>query len=364
MKSIIIGAGPVGSYAASLLAKNKGMEVSLFEEHTAIGTPAHCTGIVTPEIFNFIPEKSKFILNKIYNVRIFAPNGSALKLGFKQPDIILDRVAFDEYLFNLACKAGACPSLKHRFLSQNKGAAKIKDLSSGKIKTVKFDKLIGADGPNSIIGRSTALINQREFFIGVQAVVKKKNDNILDFYPLPDGFGWSVPVDSQTLRVGVAVRKNSNVAFDSMLKRYSGRVLEKQGGLIPIYHPGASYSKGNIFLVGDAAGFVKATTGGGLVPGLGSSEALEEALSKEKNYRALLRPIRQKLWLNLRVRRLMDSFSEEEWNELVAGLNSEGTKSVFESINRDDIGRLAFSLLSKKPSLVKYGLRHAKEIFS
>lgn len=362
MKSVIIGAGPIGSYAASLLAKHPDTDVSLYEEHATIGAPVHCTGIVTPEIFRFISKKSKFVLNEICDVRIFSQNGATLRLGFKQPDIILDRMAFDEHFFNLACKAGACPHLKHRFLSSSKDAAKIKDLSSGKIKTVKFDKLIGADGPNSAVGRSAALINQRKFFIGVQAVVKKKNNNVLDFYPLPDGFGWSVPVDSRTLRVGVAVRKNPRLACDSILKKYPGRILEKQGGLIPIYQPGASYSKGNIFLVGDAAGFVKATTGGGLVPGMASAEALAKAISKEKNYHALLKPIRQELWINLKIRHLMDSFPEKEWDEFVADLNSKVTKSVFESINRDEIFRLAFRLLLNKPSLTKYGFRHAKDL--
>ncbi|MEM4264021.1 MAG: NAD(P)-binding protein, partial [Candidatus Woesearchaeota archaeon] len=40
----IIGAGPVGSFAAYLLAK-AGFEVSIFEEHEKIGLPVQCTGL-------------------------------------------------------------------------------------------------------------------------------------------------------------------------------------------------------------------------------------------------------------------------------------------------------------------------------
>lgn len=363
MKTLIIGAGPVGSYAASLLAKHEGMEVSLFEEHSSIGAPVHCTGIVTPEIFRFIPKKSKFILNEIHDVRIIAPSASALRLSLKQPDLILDREAFDQHFFNLAHSAGVKTYLKHRFLSYHRRTARIKNLKSGKIKELKFDRLIGADGPNSAVGRSADLINKRKFFIGVQAVVKKKNDNVLDFYPLDHGFGWSVPVDSQTLRIGVASRYTLGAEFHSLLNKYGGRVLKKQGGLIPIYRPSARYQKGRVFLVGDAAGFVKATTGGGLVPGLDSAEILAYCILKKKNYRLGLSNIRHSLRLNLRMRKVMDSFSAEEWNELVSDLNSKRTRTVFESINRDHLSNLAFSLLWKKPTLAKYGFRHMRELF-
>ncbi len=363
MKTLIIGAGPVGSYAASLLAQNKDTEVSLFEEHSSIGTPVHCTGIVTPEIFRFIPKKSKFILNEIKDVRIISPDSSALKLNFKQPDLILDREAFDQYFFNLAHSAGANTYLKHRFLSYRKRTARIKDLGTGKIKELKFDRLIGADGPNSAVGRSAKLIHDREFFIGIQAVVKKHNDNVLDFYPLDHGFGWSVPVDSQTLRIGVASRYTLGAEFQAILNNYGGRVLKKQGGLIPVYRPSAHYQRKKVFLVGDAAGLVKATTGGGLVPGLDSAEILAYCILHKKNYCLGLSNVRRSLKLNLRMRKIMDSFSYEEWDGLVSDLNSKKTKAVFESVNRDQLSKLAFSLLLKKPVLAKYGFRHMKELF-
>jgi flavin-dependent dehydrogenase len=364
-KTLIIGAGPVGSYAASLLAKNQHFdsEISLFEEHSSVGVPVHCTGIVTPEIFNFVPKKNDFVINKIHDVRIISPNKSFLKLRLKKPDLILDRVAFDKYFFNLALDAGVIPKFKHRFISCTKNSAEIKDLLSGKRKNIPFNYLIGADGPNSAVGRSTGLIKNREFFIGIQAVVKKKNDNVLDFYPLDKGFAWSVPVDSNTLRIGVASKYTPGAEFHSILKKYGGRVIEKQGGLIPVYNHKADYNKKNIFLVGDAAGFVKATTGGGLIPGLSSAESIVRSLSKKSNYRSNLSSVRKSLNLNLKARNIMDSFLEKEWDELIYDLDSKKTKSIFENINRDEFAKLAFILLLKKPSLVKYGFRHFKKLF-
>ena len=40
---VVVGGGPVGSFAAWKLAK-LGAEVTVFEEHEAIGKPSHCAG--------------------------------------------------------------------------------------------------------------------------------------------------------------------------------------------------------------------------------------------------------------------------------------------------------------------------------
>ena len=59
---VIIGAGPVGCYAAYLLAK-KGKKVAVFEEHKKIGRPVHCTGIVTSSFGKIFDIKKEFLVN-------------------------------------------------------------------------------------------------------------------------------------------------------------------------------------------------------------------------------------------------------------------------------------------------------------
>jgi len=59
----IIGAGPAGSYLASLLKE----DVKIFDYKEKIGKPIQCTGVLTNKFQNHIKEK-KFIDNKIYNI--------------------------------------------------------------------------------------------------------------------------------------------------------------------------------------------------------------------------------------------------------------------------------------------------------
>ena len=45
----VVGAGPAGLYAALLLAE-EGFDVGVLEEHSVVGVPAHCTGVISDEV--------------------------------------------------------------------------------------------------------------------------------------------------------------------------------------------------------------------------------------------------------------------------------------------------------------------------
>jgi digeranylgeranylglycerophospholipid reductase len=358
----IIGSGPVGCYAASLLADN--FKVTVFEEHKSVGLPVQCTGIVTQEIFDFIPKKNNFVVNEACNVRIFAPDNKHLDLKLEKPDITLDRQKFDNYFYNQAKNKDVSFAFNHRFIKAIGSVAFIKDLKSGRVKKFKFSHLIGADGPLSSVAKNAGLYNNRKLFIGLQAIIKKKNNNLIDFYPLKQGFGWAVPEDKNTLRVGFASEANPKEQFENLLKKYRGKIIAKQGGLIPIFNPSAPFSKQNTFLIGDAAGFVKATTGGGLIPGLKSAEILAHSIKNNVNYEAgIYFHLTPGLWLNLKMRNIMDSFSPGDWNDLIKDLNNNQSKKALQSVNRDKLFQLLLGVAVNNPRIIKHGFRHITGLF-
>jgi len=357
----IIGAGPAGNYAAYQLAKN-GYDVNVFEEHAEIGKPVACTGIVTNAFSEIIKEKS-FIINKINRIRIFSPNNEYVQFNLKKPDLIIDREKFDLYLAGIAEKEGVSFFLKHRFKGfENKnGKYLLKILNNKKIKTFGTDYIIGADGPNSEVAKSAGLYKDRKFFFGVQARVKVKNENIVETYLIKKGFAWVVPENQDTARVGLCSQeKDYNLVFTQFMKKRLGKnfktkILSYQAGLIPIFNKNIKANKDNIFLIGDAATFVKAASAGGIVQGLFSAECVTESIIKNISYEKLWKKrLYKDLYYSLLIRRMLDKFKDKDYNFLVELFQQEKLKSVLEEYERDYPAKFALKLLLKEPRLLYF----------
>lgn len=344
----IIGGGPIGCYTASLLAKNH--EVSLYEENEEVGIPIQCTGILSETIHELLPLKKEFVANKVRSARIFAPNKKNICIELKKPNVIVYRNKFDQHFRDRAINNGAEIFYSHRFIEKNK----VKDLKNKKQKKIKYDTLIGADGPLSKVSKKYGL-GKRSYLQGVQALIKKKNDNAVDFYPYIGTYAWAVPQSEDVLRVGVAAPKNAMKIFKEFSKKYKGKNLGWQGGLIPIHDPKIQAQKDNVFLVGDAAAQIKNTTGGGLIPGLMCAEELSKAISENKDYDKLWRKrVGRKLWTHYFARKVMNRFEEKDWNEMVNMFTSKRMRTVLSTESRDEPVKVITKALLRNPKLLLF----------
>ena len=141
-------------------------------------------------------------------------------------------------------------------------------------------------------------------------------------------------------------------------------MLGKQGGLIPLFNLWGVFRKENIFLVGDAAGFVKATTGGGIIPGLRSAEILAHSLKNSLSYEAgIYLHLFPHLWLNLKSRKVMDSFKPKDWNHIIKDLDNSQSKKVLQKVNRDKLFELMLKITLNNPCVMTYGFKHFKAFF-
>jgi digeranylgeranylglycerophospholipid reductase len=351
----IIGAGPVGCHTAQLLAKN-GNHVQVIEEHKEIGKPVQCTGIVTKSLSETIPFKNEWVVNRLKKVIVHAPNGKTAEI--KIDDIVIDRTGFDNYLAERAKKEGAKIMLNSRMekIEKKEANKKLKIVTEGKEKTILTEKLIGADGPNSIVSRFMG--NKKpDCWIGLQAVVKMDVDK--DAYSvyfgddMPGFFGWVVPENENTSRIGIASTQNPKKVFDKFMKRFSNyKILQMQGGLIPKYDSHITLQKDDSFIVGDAATQVKATTGGGLVPGLKATECLARAIKKGTNYSAELTAVNKELKTNLVIRNILDRFTENDYDRLIELISKDKMRELLNKHDRDKPSSLLFKALITEPRLL------------
>lgn len=355
MKRIaIIGAGPAGSYAGYLLAK-EGHQVDIYEEHPTIGIPFQCTGILTSQLERFVDIKPSWHVNKVHVARI-ACNDKYIDVNLNKHNTIIERTKFDQHVAELAKKAGAKIHKKHRFIKNEGMTLTIKDIDNSKEFTRDCDILIGADGPNSTVAKCNGLYGDRKFWVGIQARAEYKNKNIVEVLPQVGTFGWVVPEDENIVRIGLVGDTNVKKDFDKLCKDYGvTKVISYQGGLIPKYDHKAKTRKDNIYLVGDAALQVKATTAGGIIQGMIAGQALAESIKTGKSYEKLWKKrLGKDLWLHAFMRKIMDKLSDSDVEYCIRLFHQPRLKKILEKFDREYPSQFFFKMLLLEPRLLYF----------
>lgn len=214
----------------------------------------------------------KAISNTLYGANIHA--GSAvMRIMAKKPQAhVLDRVRLNEICHDESVEAGARVHTGTRVDSNM-----LDELHANSI-------IVGADGPVSEVARHFSMGSIKKYTltykaeynvdIGDERVVDLFFDNAL----APRFFAWLCPNARDVLEVGIGIgaqHGNSKAAFDRFVAKEEvtraidgGRMLDGYASMIPMQTARkVTDEKQEVLLVGDAAGQVKPTTGGGIVFG-------------------------------------------------------------------------------------------------
>ena len=141
------------------------------------------------------------------------------------------------------------------------------------------------------------------------------------------------------------------------MKKTGGTVLEWQSGTIPLYNPrletGTSVHGHHTYLVGDAATMVKATTYGGIIPGMLAADQLASTIldgGDHLEYEARWKKaIGKELWLHLMIRRFMDRFTLTDYHALLSYVKQEKILSLISAYDREYPSKLLLKMLFKEP---------------
>jgi geranylgeranyl reductase family protein len=273
--AIVIGAGPAGSTAARLLAR-EGASVLMLDKHR-FPRDKPCGGGVTLRAASIQDiDLSPVIERTIYGARFSLRLGEAFDRRYGEPlTYMTQRRRLDEFLAGHAAEAGAC--------FHDGEAVRQIDLN-GEI-TVRTDRgtytarvLIGADGANGVSGQTLGLRRDYEEAVALEGNVEFSPDIpedwreyvALDLGGLAGGYGWVFPKGDH-LNVGVGAWKYAGFTLRPKLAQLCSRngfdvdaLTNLRGHHLPVRVPGSQLARGPVALAGDAAGLVDPLSGEGI----------------------------------------------------------------------------------------------------
>ena len=288
---VIIGAGPIGSYTAQRMASD-GYKVAVFEEHERVGEPMQCTGIIGVECFHRFQLSTDAVLREANSAKLLSPSGKVIRLHSSRPQAyIVDRTAFDRQLAVTAKSQGAEYFTSSRATDITVLNDRVR-ISTDKGETFDGRAAVIAGGFYSKLPQALGLGRVKGFITGAQADVEIKGGSGLDEIEIyfdqniaPGFFAWLVPTTPQRALAGLFSRRAPRKHLREFLATLSatGRIVSSEvnimHGGIPLKPLRKTYCD-RVVVIGDAAGQVKPTTGGGVFYGLLCADIAANTLNK------------------------------------------------------------------------------------
>lgn len=371
---IVIGAGPVGSYTAYLLAE-EGLDVGIFEKNTAVGKDINCTGIISTECFAKFNLSRDIVLKPVNSIRALSPSGNSIQYKSSSPIVyVINRSLFDNRINQMAVRQGAKMYLDTRVeeIVSTDNNFRVVAKTGGEKKEFKSKVGVLASGfeLNSLRG---FIRRPKKFLYGIQTDAMMEDVNDIEVYfgnkIAPGSFGWVVPTGAKSTKIGLIVKESPSYFLENFFQnplvktRLLARDKHIKCSLIPFGSIPKSYAE-RLVIVGEAAGQVKTTTGGGIYFGLLCSVIAARTIMKafrsgnfsekkfkeyEANWRSTVEP---EVKAGIMLRSLFSRFSDSQIDFLVDLARRDGILPYINNSNfdwqKDIILSLSRHLISRK----------------
>jgi digeranylgeranylglycerophospholipid reductase len=273
----VIGAGPAGLMAARALA-DAGHDVVVLEEHEEIGVPVHCTGLLGLEAFDELDLPRHTILSTAHAARFVAADGTSVFIDADHVRAaIVDRAEFDRALAASSRAAGAELRAGARVRSISVSDDRVRVRGDGERATVDARACVIACGASYRFNRDLGLGVPRAYVQSAQLEAAFDGPEHVEVFlgrkVAPGGFAWTVPFNrggQRWNRIGLMCNDRAPALFGSFAQTVrtrhalDGRPWERpRTKILPLGPVSKSYAT-RVLAVGDAAGLVKPTTGGGI----------------------------------------------------------------------------------------------------
>ena len=372
---LIAGAGPMGNYLAFKMA-NKGLKVAVFEEHSEIGKPVHCTGIIGAQSFQKFHVPSNSIIKELPYFKVYAPSGHYIYFPHTIKAYIVHRDKFDRDIADMAESKGAEYFLDSRVvkIENHKDHARI--IVDKGDKQIKFDgKLcVIATGAMSNLPYESGITKPKFFYKTAHTELEVSNLEGAEIFTgekyAPGSFAYVVSTYGKIAKAGLITRVKAKNCLENLLQhrllknRIEGQLDIVKYRRVPMGIPKNTVIN-RVLALGDAAGQIKTTTAGGVYLGLVCTEILAATLikacekkdfnlNKVKEYDYLWKKqIGSELHAGLLVRAFFEKVEDKYISKIFQLASTDNIKAVVEKKGNYDHHRELIISLMKEPEIRK-----------
>jgi geranylgeranyl reductase family protein len=318
---IVVGAGPAGAMAATILAQ-KGYDVLLLDragfprdKTCGDGVPA---GAIERMWHYGMKEKVDTAVARgefypLHSLSIVSPRGYFIRAPLPPGDegaesYVAPRLCFDQVIQQHAIDSGAdfCVAQAKEPIIENGKVVGVHARANGSTAELRAHLVIGADGVTSAITRTlrqkAEQHEDQHRAVAIRAYIEDLAEipHEVEFYLNKDiqpGYAWIFPTGEGRANIGLGIRldqfRKRKLNLETMLREFlempTLKSRLKRGGVLRDVaswqlnfgsQPHLRYAFDGALLIGDAAGFINPITGGGIHNAIISSELAAQVADK------------------------------------------------------------------------------------
>lgn len=330
---VIIGAGPAGAtLARELAAGSPTLRIALIDG-AAAGVPKVCGGLLSEDAQALMAKMGLTLPREVLaDPQIFAVEtidlGRSLARTYVRNYINMDRLAFDRWLISLIPESVEIIEGRCAEISRTGGGFRLSLRTSGGMLELHSERVVGAEGASSLTRRT--LFDKGIYkYVSIQQWFENSDTSLPPYSCIydratSDSCSWTVRKGKYFIFGGAFAAQGCRAAFEAQRKRleeYLGRSLGTPAitEACQVCSPrrGSDFLTGSdgAYLIGEAAGFISASSFEGISSAMLSAHLLSEAILAGGNderrvarlYRKLTRPLRRKLKLKIPKMRILSS---------------------------------------------------------
>ena len=334
----VVGAGPAGAvFVKELAAARPDLSIVLIDGQSK-DSAKPCGGLLAPDAqkllarFDLVLPKSVLEDPQIFAVETIDVDQKLVRY-YQRHYLNMDRYAFDRWLLSLVpphvtvCK-GRCRSVA----AQGDGY-RISVRDGEEEVAITAHAVVGADGGGSVVRRAF-FEPMRVQYVAIQQWFENQGQR-LPYYSCifdaktSDSCSWTIHKGNYVIFGGAFARKGCRAAFDTQKARLEaflgnsfGEAVKTEACLVSSPRAMADFCTGKdgVFLLGEAAGFISASSFEGLSSAMYSGKLLADAFAAglsheqtQKCYRKATRSLRWKLRIKSVKRALLCTPFTRRW---------------------------------------------------